>query len=643
MIDEIKLFKSLSEATDLFLRPLPLNESDRLHVSLNDDATQFITRTYGEMCVDGEVKIGFASYHANNTWPARIPEKKRLVDFGALMLPATDTNALLIHSLWPSRQVALDDDARKVYEFLLTRFTHQLHGAVGRAREDAGSNGLLDRAEWPLATYQKIALVGAMNQEGFGLFMDPGTGKSAVIVARICNEAYDMHRTYRVLIVCPKNVRQNWKNEFIKFATTSGRLVILTGGKLERVGQIIRAHHDGDNDASWMVVICSYEAVSGTWEALQMCRWDLGVADESHFFKSTRTARYKKMMELRERCAQRICLTGTPSTNSHMDLYAQFEFMGEGLSGFSTFTAFKAFYGRYVRSPDGDVRLVGLQNAPLLKERLARLTSGITLREALPYLPDHVYDIVEVEMTKKQGQVYRALAKHLLAEIDDDLSKGGPRQIVIRHALTKLLRLSQITAGFAKTTEVDPTETVTNEEIYYFDPNPKMDAVISMLKEKGPADKTVIWSCWVPVIKMLKERTEAEGIDAVTYFGQTNDRDRDIAEARFAGDPSCKVLIGNPSAGGVGLNFLGYSKESDLTNCTHVIYYVQDWSMVHRTQSERRSLRLGTRVSVRYTDVVVLNTIDDKIRMRVMNKRLDALKIADLREILAGLAAGDDR
>lgn len=658
MKDEIVRFKSLCEATSKFLEPLKLHKSDRLHVSLNDDGKHFITRAYGEVHTHQtilveptefrlrdatpewtvETKTGFGSFAANVTWPERVPEKKLLTGYAQTMMPTTDTNALLLYSLWPSNQLVFDDDSYVAYEFLLTRFAHQSHSAVSRARGLEGNGELLDRADNPRAPYQNIALNGTMNQEGGGLFMDPGTGKSAIAVARVCNEAVNQDEVHRILVVCPKNVRSNWRNEFLKFATTNGKLLILQGGKLDRVKQLIEAFVDCSDETQWVVVICSYEAVATTWDAMRMCEWDLAVADESHFMKSTYTKRFAQMMELRNRCRQRMCLSGTPITNSPMDLYAQFEFMGEDLSGFRNFSAFRAFYGTYIKTADGMLSLVGLQNIPLLKERLARLCFIIKKSDALPYLPEKTYDIIDVEMTVEQARVYKGLARDLIAEIESDLLEGGPRHIVVRSALTKLLRLAQVTSGYTVGQAMGSDGFLGEKEILHFDPNPKLEAIVELLKKKASTEKTIIWTCWVPNIKTLRARLDIENVGQVTYYGRTSDKDRAIAEDRFANDPECKVLIGNPAAGGTGLNLLGYGRDEDDHDCTHVIYFAQDWSMVHRTQSEDRSHRRGTRRRVRYTDVMVIGSIDEKIRSRVIDKRMAALELQDLREILSGLA-----
>ena len=100
------------------------------------------------------------------------------------------------------------------------------------------------------------------------------------------------------------------------------------------------------------------------------------------------------------------------------------------------------------------------------------------------------------------------------------------------------------------------------------------------------------------------------------------------------------LLVGNPVAGGMGLNLLGYDPNNPdgyTTNCNHMIYFSQGWSYVARDQSESRPHRRGTRVNVRITDLTVPDTIDEEIRARVTDKKLHALTTTNISDLLRKL------
>ena len=89
-----------------------------------------------------------------------------------------------------------------------------------------------------------------------------------------------------------------------------------------------------------------------------------------------------------------------------------------------------------------------------------------------------------------------------------------------------------------------------------------------------------------------------------------------------------KVFLGNPAAGGLGLDLWGHTPDwvgtdKELsTNTTQVIYYSQNWSMIHRSQSEMRPIRIGTRVRVQVTDLIAAK-IDEEIALRVLDKKMN--------------------
>jgi SNF2 family DNA or RNA helicase len=341
-----------------------------------------------------------------------------------------------------------------------------------------------------------------------------------------------------------------------------------------------------------------------------------------------------------------MCLTGTPISNTPLDLYALFEFLSEGGSGFQSWKAFKDFYGVFDQTGDGYAKLVGIQNLPFMKERLTRTAFIVTKKEALPWLPDKVFDVMEAEMSTAQQDAYDSLARELAYSVEDQLDRSGNKAITIQNVLTQLLRLAQITCGFIKWDAVidEATGEVLREaRLEYFPECPKLETLVECLREKGPDEKTIVWSCFVPTIRQVSERLTAEGIRHVTYWGETTEEAREEAERQFNCEPECRVFLGNQGAGGTGLNLLGYPPhEGDgvTTDCNHHIYYAVDWSFIKRDQSGSRNHRRGTRVQVRETDLVVPESIDEDIRVRVGEKKLLAMEVSDVREILGTILAG---
>lgn len=536
--------------------------------------------------------------------------------------------------------VEWSDEAKLIRDGVLMRRTaHELAAANTANFKLNGSvpdHDLELHPDFTLSSYQQVAAVNMHMLEAYSLFMEQGTGKTPIVIADICNSAKKLedNRVFLSTIICPNSVRMNWQKELEKFTTIDLDVTVLRGGKFKKIDQLTEAV-GSRKQAS--VVVMGYDTVRSIWDALQFVPWDSGYADESHYIKGPKTKRTTYLHYLRNNTAKRGILTGTPIANTHNDLWGQLEFLGQGYSGFMTFDGFKKFYGTYDRSKgrDGIQKLVGVQNMPFMKKRLANYSIQFTKEEVLPYLPKKSYDIFEIEMSKQQAEVYKQVANDLMTEIDE-------KELTVNNILTMMLRLGQITSGYVKFDKVVSDEGVVLDrgEVKYFDENPKVEALKQILSEKTTKQKTIIWACGRPEIFKLIEEL---GDSAVSYFGDTNEHDREEAVRRFNDDPTCTIFIGNPSCSGAGLNLLGYNHEDPEdqwldTNCDHMIYYSMNWSMVHRQQSEARPHRRGTRVPIRITDLCVPMTIDETIRARVVEKKMDAMEISDIRDILKEIA-----
>ena len=470
----------------------------------------------------------------------------------------------------------------------------------------------------------------------YGLYMDPGTGKTATSITALDKIAKrirkNCNRPAIFLIAVPKSLCANWKAEIAKFSTAKNKVTVLKGGfPAERDVCALQATVSKPSDGyEALYLIGGYDACIGT-PMLELFEYDAILIDEAHNIANGSTDRAKYFLRLRDKAARRFILTGTPIRSTPFDLYTQLEFLCQGASGFTSLAAFKEFYGKYDYSRGGAPSLEGFKNIPMLQETIAKYCYVLKKHEALPFLPEKSYDIVTVELTAEQKKSYAAIAYELQAEFD--LLDKTDTMSVNNH-LTKMLRLAQITSGFAN---------LDSGLEYRFDPSPKEEALVDMLKSKSPDDKTIVWCSFKPNIRRLAARLKLEGIENVTFFGDTNTSDRAAAEREFNTNPNCKVLIGHPACGGVGLNLLGFdpaNPDDYTTNANHIIFYSRNWVSTDYWQAQDRAHRYGTRVPVRITNMIVDNSIDVQIYNRVELKTDIAVTTQDVSSILQAVVSG---
>lgn len=668
------VLKPLSDSTRTAFAPPELGPNDHLIISLDKEGTRFV-------CDLRAMARNEAGELVEQRWPGpsfaagsffeRVPERVWHGTKGRSeeaqnrwTCAGTDFTALLIHHCWPFDRIHFKgnehwkaQDGVNLYEFLLKRFCLQNARAemvaafklTGVAPEPPA--GWVDHPERPLADYQRVGVQAGLNQEALGLLMDRGTGKTAVGIARACLEATQraadpVHKggMYRALVVCPPQVRANWQREVHRFATVPGKVVVVRGSAVDRVKSLIEGV-ESEDDCAFSFVIVGYDSLVPSIEAFEKVRWDIIIADESHKFKWHGTKRWEAMMRLQGR--QRLILTGTPIGNSPMDLWSQLEFLGKGMSGFMSFKHFREFHGVWEDQGgqhSGVSKLLAVKNVPLLQERLARLTYAVTKDEAGLKLPDKVFDVSEVEMTPAQADTYARVANQLSIELEDAMS-GSVDRMTVEHILTKLLRLSQVTSNIMTWDPVCDPDSGEQLRARRVEPisqlSPKIEAFIDDVEELDPDEKAIAWCVHVPEIKALSARLTARGVQHVTYYGGTKQKDRDPSEQAFNGDPAVRVFVGNPMTAAEGLNLIGYdwweAEPKQVTSVTLMGFLSQNWSSILREQAVDRAHRRGTRRPLTVRDYIIVGTIDEDIRDRVQKKITMAQLVTNVREILASV------
>lgn len=679
-MNNLPIFEPLSRATQEQFAPAQLNDVDTLHVAYEpgrlttpdrlrlkllprikvdyETERQCPLKSKDRWAHAGETADGQTvlppmiwqqvSYEARK-WMASIPEtyKRQGMTSDEALCGVTLYTCLMIRSSWNYDRIIFGDQmAKTVYESMLMRFYMQT--ARAKMQAEFKLNGTVPTLppEYkkhpisPLSPYQEAALAFALGPDGACLFMEQGTGKTPIGINAACiigdRKLATDKRAARVLVIGPKQVQQNWSREFHKFATTVGSVTKLKGGPFQRKTQILRSFaRAGAKGHAFATVVTTYDTAANDADALAKIDWDLVICDESHRFKWHGTRRWKEGRKIFLKADKVICMTGTPTANTLMDIWTQLEAIYPGGSGFSTFKAFQTFYGQYETvgqtATGGAIeKLVGYNHLPLLQEVQTRLAFAISKKEAGLNLPDKQTGYVDVTMSKRQSEVYELIAEKLLAELEDS-------EVTVDHALTRLLRLQQICSGFIVDDEGQTVPVDTQ--------NPKLAEFTEyILEQLQPGDNKIIVSCCfrrdiTEVARALRDK----GIGCVTFYGDTSDVDRIKAEDGYNCDPNIRVIIGHPGSMGEGLNLLGYDYRNepvegvsgeDKTYTSEVIFYSMSWSMIHWSQMQDRAHRRGMRYPVRITDIVVPNTIDAEIRSRVAGKVLSALTIQDVKDML---------
>ena len=249
-----------------------------------------------------------------------------IVRWFAALWHAADSSGIEQESLMKRLQaMASDKDPDALYHQILYHVFETLRGELNEDRIIKTKTGIKDHAIWKrLYKFQKDGVLGAIDKlekyNGCIIADSVGLGKTFEALAII--KYYEL-RNDRVLVICPKKLRENWtiylqNDKRNVFCEDRFRYDVLSHTDLNRTSGM-----SGDINL----------------ETINWGNYDLVVIDESHNFrnnppsKKRGVSRYKRLMRDVIRAGVRtkvLMLSATPVNNRMADLKNQVAFITEG-------------------------------------------------------------------------------------------------------------------------------------------------------------------------------------------------------------------------------------------------------------------------------------------------------------------------
>lgn len=478
--------------------------------------------------------------------------------------------------------------------------------------------------------YQKECFEMMKDANYGGILLPMGTGKSAIASA-VATHKYRNGKITALLIFSNKGSYRTWDTDQIPKHMPSDMpkhaVYWDTGTNMKRVKDFKRLYTP---EKELKILIVNIEAISTKrssaiaeiFKFLSKHRV-MTVIDESSTIKNLSSARTDHAILIGEKSAYRYIMTGSSITNSPLDLWSQCLFLSPDALGFNSFFAFRGTYctlGKEIVYQKGEekqfIGVTGFKRLNDLRESLDTFCYIKTKDQCLD-LPDKIYQKFYVEMSADQKKFYNEFKKEAIAMINDS-------KVTATVVLAQLTKLRQIACGFVKTDD---------GQIHLINDS-RIDELIKLLEETN--EKTIIWSSFVPSIKMIEERIKKEfGTNSVvSYYGETTGEQRPERVKKFMEDSECKYFVGNPAVGGWGLN---------LTNAAYMIYYNNDYSYDKRGQSEDRFHRIGQMKNVTIVDMLAKGTIDPHI-LNVLEGKKDiaAMVLGDKKSALSLLQDSEE-
>lgn len=464
--------------------------------------------------------------------------------------------------------------------------------------------------------HQKEAIERAKNMRDFALFFEQGAGKTMTAINIARHKYYENKRLLKTLVLGPPIVRKNWVDEWKANSKINPNLIVMLDGPGKRRAAVVEGLKDEPH-----IVITNYESLRNEDLRLALYKWspELIIYDESHKCKTPNSKTTKWCYHLSKKAKHRYILTGTPVLNDPTDLFSQFKILDLGDTFGTGFGHFRDeyFYDRNARMPKHNY-FPDWQPKPNIEERLNKLIQGKSMRvlkKDCMDLPPFVKTTIDIELTPEQKRVYKELARDFVAYVT------GKEAVVANMALTKALRLLQITSGFVATEDLE--NGATKERI--FKANPRDEALAELLGQITPTAKVIVWAVFRRNYDSIRAVCEKLGLDLLEVHGGISDKQKRDNVAAFCQSDGPRVLLGHPASAGIGIN---------LVSASYSIFYSRSFNLGDDLQAEARNYRGGSEIHDKITriDLVAKGTIDEYVCQSLANKIDLATKIVDLKE-----------
>lgn len=459
------------------------------------------------------------------------------------------------------------------------KFLTELHNKKKRLNDlkDLKSISKPKHLEASLRPYQKEGLNWLVflheNKLGGCLADDMGLGKTLQTIAFIqyLKNLNSNDKNVPHLVIAPTSLIFNWMSELKKFAPTLKVLDFIGPNRHDLISDLDKQD----------VILTTYGSVVNDIQIHQKRTYNYIILDESQAIKNPQSQRFKTVRLLK--AENRLALTGTPIENNTFDLYSQFSFLNPGI--FGSIKHFKSTFSEDIDQKQDEYT----------SDLLARMIHPFILRrtkdQVATELPAKTESVIYCEMGTEQRKVYDHFKQHFKQKLQAQIEEDGinKSQVYILQGLTKLRQICNSSA-------------LADREKDYGSESTKLDELVRHLTEKVNNHKILVFSQFVGMLQLVKQRLEDEGILFEYLDGQTKNREERVHN--FQNNPAIRVFLISLKAGGTGLN---------LTEADYVYLIDPWWNPAVESQAIDRCYRIGQDKKVMAYRMICKDTIEEKI------------------------------
>ena len=431
--------------------------------------------------------------------------------------------------------------------------------------------------------YQKYATDFIINHPVSAVLLEMGLGKSVISLNAINELMLDYFDVSRTLVIAPLRVANStWPDEIKKWDHLKHlNYSVVIGSEKERLDALGKPAHIyliNRENVDWLIT------KSGVpW------KFDMVVIDELSSFKSYQAKRFKSLLKVRPKIKRIVGLTGTPSSNGLMDLWAEFRLldMGERLGRYIT------YYRQNFFVPDKRNQQMIFSYKPKdgTEKKIYSLISDITISmksKDFLKMPECLMNEVIVTLSDKEQKLYDSLKHDMVLSLE-----GNEIDAINAAALSN--KLLQMSNGAVYNDD--------KESLHIHDR--KLDALEDLIE--GTNGKPVLVAYWFKHdLEKIKGRFDVREIKSA----------KDISDWNEGKIP---VALIHPASAGHGLNL--------QAGGSTLIWFGLTWSLELYQQTNARLYRQGQDSTVVIHHILTKGTIDEDVMkaLKAKEKIQDAL------------------
>ena len=436
--------------------------------------------------------------------------------------------------------------------------------------------------------YQQYSIDFIKDHKIAALLLEMGLGKTVTTLTAIKDLMHDDFSVKKVLIVAPLRVTQStWPNEIEKWDHLKDLTYSIVLGTPKQRKEALWKKADlyliNRENLDWLITKSGFDF-----------DFDMVVIDELSSFKNYKAKRFTSLMQVRHKVDRIVGLTGTPSSNGLMDLFAEFKVldMGERLEYYISRYRDKYFL------PDkrNGLQIYSWKPRENAEQEIYDKISDITISmKSVDFLdmPELVINEVPVSLGEAEKHKYDKFKADLILQLKDaDIDAANAAVLS-----NKLLQM----ANGAIYDELNISNHIHDQ---------KLDALEDLIE--GANGKPILIAYWFQHdLERIKERFKVRQIKTAT----------DIEEWNKGNIP---IAVIHPASAGHGLNL--------QAGGSTLVWFGLTWSLELYQQTNARLWRQGQNETVVIHHIIAKDTIDEdvmlalKLKDKTQASLIDAVK-----------------